>query len=179
MDALEKNDLDQVEDTKPSFKITDLSSATWAMRKYRALVAADNDVKGVAQEQINSIEEWRDKKLELNKESRGFFENLLGDYLAELRRDDPKARIETPFGTVSTRKKAAGVTWSDSTVVQSLKQQGLDDLIRVKEEPDKTAIKKRFHFVGGRYVNDDGQLLAGATEREATVSLVVKPTKGD
>ncbi|GEO70503.1 host-nuclease inhibitor Gam family protein [Levilactobacillus acidifarinae] len=179
MDALEQHDLDEAQSTDTGFKIDSLSSATWAMRKYRALDTKDADVKQIAQEQINSIEKWRDNQLQANKDSRGFFEGLLGDYLMELRQSDPKARIETPYGTVSTRKKAAGVNWSEDALVKSIKEQGLNDLLRIKEEPDKAAIKKQFHFVAGRYVNEDGQVLAGATEREATMSLVVKPIKGD
>ena len=177
MDALRQNDLEQAEETKPSFKITDLSSATWAMRKYRALIAADDDVKRVAQEQINSIEEWRDKQLVANQNSRSFFEGLLGDYLTELRQTDPKAKVSTPYGSVYKRKSPSGVNWSDEAVVQSLERQGLTDLIKTTKKPDKSAIKKQFTFQNGRYINADGQVLDGATEKESIEHVVVKPVK--
>lgn len=178
MDALEQHDLSNDEQVdKPKFEVTDLSSATWVMRKYKALTAADDDVKRVAQEQINDIQKWLDDQLQTNKDSRAFFEEKLADYLAKLRLDDPKAKIKTPYGTVSTRKSRAGVVWSDETVVKSLEEQGLTDLIRVKKEPEKKEIAKQFHFVGSRYVNDDGQVLLGASPKEATETLTIKPTK--
>lgn len=178
MDALEKYDLTTTEQTdKPKFEVTDLSSATWVMRKYRALITADDDVKRVAQEQITDIQKWLDEQLQANQDSRAFFEEKLGDYLTRLRVDDPKAKIKTPYGTVSTRKSRAGVVWSDEAVVKSLEDQGLTELIRVKKEPEKKEIAKQFHFVGNRYVNDDGQVLVGASPKEATESLTIKPTK--
>ena len=178
MDALEKYDLENDEEvSKPNFEITDLSSATWAMRKYRALAAKDDELKKVALEQKESINAWLESKLQANQDSRAFFEGLFADYLTKLRKDDPKARIETPFGTVSTRKTPTGVNWSDETVVQSLEKQGLNDLINIKKTPDKKQIKKQFYFVKGRYVNDEGQIIDGASEKESVENLIVKPTK--
>lgn len=179
MNALEKFDLedDQAQVEKTKFEVTDLSSATWVMRRYRALAASDDELKRVAQEQIDAIQKWLDDQLQANQNSRAFFEDKLGDYLAKLRIEDPKARIKTPYGTVSTRKTRAGVIWSDEAVVKSLEKQGLTDLIRVKKEPEKKEIAKQFHFVGTRFVNDDGQVLLGALPKEATETLVVKPAK--
>lgn len=179
MDALQKYDLtcEDGQEDKPKFEVTDLSSATWVMRKYRALAASDDEVKQVAQEQINDIKKWLEGQLQANKDSRSFFEEKLADYLAKLREADPKAKIKTPYGTVSTRKTRAGVIWSDQTVVESLEKQGLTDLIRVNKEPEKKEIAERFHFVNNRYVNDDGQVLEGASPKEVTESLAIKPTK--
>lgn len=178
MDALEKFDLENNSEVeKPKFEVNDLSSATWVMRKYRALEANDSELKQVAKEQIDAIQKWLDDQLQANADSRAFFEEKLADYLAKLRVDDPKARIKTPYGTVSTRKSRAGVIWSDEAVVKSLEDQGLTDLIRVKKEPEKKEIAKQFHFVGSRYVNDDGQVLLGASPKEATESLTIKSAK--
>ncbi|NLR08696.1 MULTISPECIES: host-nuclease inhibitor Gam family protein [Lactobacillaceae] len=183
MDALEKMDLEDArnEADKPKFEITDTGSATWVMRKYQALVANDEDSKRDAEEQIKDIkkkikvvEKWLDNKLQANAENRAFFEEKLADYLMKLRIDDPKARIDTPFGTVSTQKSRKGVLWSDEAVVKSLEKQGLSDLIRIKKEPDKKEIAKHFHFVGNRYVNEDGLVLEGALPKEVTESLKIK-----
>nr|WP_060416668.1 host-nuclease inhibitor Gam family protein [Levilactobacillus brevis] len=86
MDALEKYDLENDEVvSKPKFEITDLSSATWAMRKYRALAAKDDELKKVALEQKESIDTWLESKLQANQDSRAFFEGLFADYLTKLR----------------------------------------------------------------------------------------------
>ncbi|HJE44442.1 host-nuclease inhibitor Gam family protein [Levilactobacillus namurensis] len=178
MNALDNSDFEEAKQTKPSFQVTDLDSATWAMRKYRALTQKDDEIKRTAQTQIESIEEWRDKQLAANQDSRSFFEGLLGDYLTELRQTDPKAKVSTPYGSVYKRKSPSGVNWSDEAVVQSLERQGLTDLIKTTKKPDKSAIKKQFTFQNGRYINSDGQVLDGATEKESVENTVVKPVKG-
>lgn len=175
MNPLEQINSESVDQTADSrFKITDLGSATWAMRKLKALDDQDTENNVVAQEQISSINEWLDRKKQINADSRQYLQGILSDYLFEQRVNDPKFKIDTPFGTVSTRKTAAGVNWSDAKVVESLKKQGLKDYIRVKEEPDKKAIKQGFKFVNGKYVNEDGQVLEGATEKESTINTVFK-----
>ena len=175
MNALEQYDLeDNKEISKPAFEVNDLKSATWVMRKLRALDIKDAETNATADEQIQSLNDWRDKQLADNDANRGFLQGYLGTYLDRLRVDDPKARIETPYGTVSTRKSPAGVQWSDKDVVASLEKQKLDSLIRIKKEPNKTAIKKAFKFKDGHYINADGQELKGAVEKPASVKLVVK-----
>jgi len=175
MNALEKFDLEDDEEiSKPEFVVNNLSSATWVMRKLRALDTQDAAINADADEQIKAINEWRDSELEKNSGSRANFHGYLWAYLDQLREEDPKARISTPYGTVSTRKTPASVEWSDADLLASLKEQKLSGLIRVKEEPDKKAIKKEFSFVKGRYVNADGQELKGAAEKAAYVKLVVK-----
>ncbi|WP_261809527.1 host-nuclease inhibitor Gam family protein [Levilactobacillus humaensis] len=175
MDALEKYDLENdSEISKPKFQVKDLSSATWVMRKLRALDANDSEINVTADDQIQAIQGWRDQQLADNDVNRGFLEGYLGAYLDKLREDDPKARIKTPYGTVSTRKTPASVQWNEKNVLASLEDQSLTDFIRIKKEPDKKAIKKAFSFVGGHYLNADGQELKGAIEKPEHISLVVK-----
>lgn len=175
MDALEKYDLENdSEISNPKFQVHDLSSATWVMRKLRVLDAKDAEINAMADEQIKSLNDWRNKELADNDGDRGFLQGYLGAYLDKLREDDPKARIKTPYGTVSTRKTPAGVQWDEKSVLASLEDQSLTNFIRIKKEPDKKAIKKEFSFMGGHYINSDGQELKGAIEKPEHVSLVVK-----
>lgn len=172
MNPLIKDDLEDTSTEKKTFKVDDIRSATWAMRKLKASADQDKEFKQVAQDQIDSINAWLKRKLDANATSREYLENLLTDYLFEQREKDPKFRIDTPYGMVSTRKSAAGVNWSDKKVLESLEKQGMDDFIRVKKEPDKTKIKKSFKFTAnGKYVNDDGQIIEGATPKEATTKV--------
>jgi hypothetical protein len=175
MNPLEQFDLDGEEtDVNTRFEITDLDAATWAMRKLKAFDDQDAEYKRVAQTQIDSIQDWLDRKLEGNNQSREYMQGLLTDYLFKQREKDPKFKIDTPYGTVSTRKSAVGVNWLDDKVVSSLEKQGLDDLITIKKSPDKKAIRKAFSFQAGKYVNEDGQVIEGATEKESVIKPVFK-----
>lgn len=177
MDALEKSDLDnEPEQTeKPKFEVHDLSSATWVMRKLRDFDDQDAEVKQVAKEQIEDIEKWQQKELDKNESSREYMQGLLSDYLHELRQSDKKAKISTPYGTVSTRKQREGVNWpNDKKLIQSLTDQGLTDFLKPNPKPDKEAIKKNFHFVGDHYISDDGVILDGPTIKPATEKTTFK-----
>lgn len=177
MDALEKSDLEDVqqETEKPKFEVNDLSSATWVMRKLRGFDAQDDEVKRVAKEQINDIEKWQQRELEKNESSREYMEGVLSDYLHELRKTDKKARISTPYGTVSTRKQREGVNWpNDKKLVQSLSDQGLTQYLKPNPKPDKTAIKKDFHFVGDHFISNDGMILDGPTIKPASETTTFK-----
>ncbi|WP_203648956.1 host-nuclease inhibitor Gam family protein [Secundilactobacillus yichangensis] len=172
MNPLIKDDLKDNSTEKKTFKVNDIGSATWAMRKLRAFDEQDKDFKRTAQDQIDSINAWLKRQLEANADGRSYLEGLLTDYMFEQRKKDPKFRINTPYGMVSTRKSPAGVNWSDKKVMESLEKQGMDDFIRIKKEPDKAKIKKSFKFTeGGKYVNEDGQIIEGATPKEATTKV--------
>lgn len=177
MDVLEQHDLQQVQsEDHQQFKITDLKSATWAMRKLRALDKDDAAKVAAAQEQIKDIQNWLTKEKQKNQDSREYFESLLSDYLYEERKADPKFKISTPYGTVSTRKSRSGVTWpSDDRLVELLAKQGLQEFIRTKQEPDKAAIQKRFKFVGSHYVDPEtGIVIEGAQPKPTTEKTTFK-----
>ena len=184
MDVLEKSDLDnEPEQTeKPKFEVHDLSSATWVMRKLRDFDDQDAEVKQTAKEQIEhikkqieDIEKWQQKELDKNESGREYMQGLLSDYLHELRQSDKKAKISTPYGTVSTRKQQEGVNWpNDKKLIQSLTDQGLTDFLKPNPKPDKEAIKKNFHFVGDHYISDDGVILEGPTIKPATEKTTFK-----
>ena len=177
MSALPKLDLENesTEVEKPKFEVHDLGSATWVMRKLRDFNNQDTEVKRVAQEQIVAIQKWQQKELEKNESSREYMEGLLSDYLHDMRQTDPKARISTPYGTVSTRKQREGVNWpNDKKLVQSLSDQGLTQYLKPNPKPDKTAIKKDFHFVGDHFISNDGMILDGPTIKPASETTMFK-----
>ena len=177
MSALPKLDLENesTEVEKPKFEVHDLSSATWVMRKLCDFNNQDTEVKRVAQEQIVAIQKWQQKELEKNESSREYMEGLLSDYLHDMCQTDPKARISTPYGTVSTRKQREGVNWpNDKKLVQSLSDQGLTQYLKPNPKPDKTAIKKDFHFVGDHFISNDGMILDGPTIKPASETTTFK-----
>ncbi|HBF75537.1 MAG TPA: hypothetical protein DDW71_09810 [Lactobacillus sp.] len=63
MNTLIKDDLEDTSTEKPTFKVNDIGSATWAMRKLKAFDEQDKDFKKTAQDQIDSINAWLKRKL--------------------------------------------------------------------------------------------------------------------
>ena len=182
MDALLKQELEQVHESTrdEAFQINDLGGATWAMRKLQAVEAQENEIKKTAGDELAKIREWEDLELVKTKSDREYFESLLEDYYIRMRSNDPKFRLSTPFGKVTSRKSPAGIDVSDAQkVIESLKKQGADQFIKVKEEVKKAELKKAGKFTdSGKFVLPDGEVIEGIRPKEVTEKITVKTEEG-
>ncbi|MDT3392459.1 MAG: host-nuclease inhibitor Gam family protein [Bacillota bacterium] len=168
-------ELKEFESKKEAFKVTDESSADWVLRKLTALNAEEEANNKLAQQNIDRIEEWRDHKNQSTQQSREYFENLLTAYFNEQRYLDPKFKIDTPNGKVTARKIQPKWNYNDEALVQSLKAADANELIRIKEEPDKKALKKTAHITeSGEVITDDGIKLAGVHVDPISYKTVIK-----
>jgi len=153
------------------FQINSLQSADWAMRKLQAINEQDRENEATAQADLDQTIAWRDRKLTENQASREYFQGLLKDYLYRERQHDKKFKIDTPHGKVTTRKTPAGLKYEDATALKSLRDQGIQEFIRVKEEINKKDLKKAGSIINGKFVLEDGQIVDGVTEKPAGESV--------
>lgn len=172
MNELLKEELKTVNDREQDgFQINSLQSADWAMRKLQAIDKHDQEVQKAAQFDLDQTIAWRDRKLTENETNREYFQSLLKDYLYRERQHDKKFKIDTPHGKVMTRKTPAGLKYADATVLKSLRDQGIKEFIRVKEEINKQDLKKAGSVINGKFVLEDGQIVEGVTEKPAGESV--------
>lgn len=134
-----ENDLEEVRD---SFKINNLEGATWAFRKLRAIEAKVTELKEVAQEEINRINEWLSKEVKSLEDDKAYFEGLLTAYYMNEKANDKKFKLSTPYGKVSCRKVKKW-SYDEEAVKEYLKSENLP-FLKVKEEVDKAELKKAF-----------------------------------
>lgn len=177
LNALQQDELAEVDqiDKKEPFKVTNNSSADWVLRKLAALEAQENSNNQLAQQNIDRIKKWRDKKSQETQQSREYFEFLLTDYFNQQRAKDPKFKLDTPNGCVSARKVPRKWKYDEKNLVKSLKDAGAKEFIRIKEEPDKKALKKSAQVTdAGDVVTEDGVKLEGAHVDPATYKTVIK-----
>jgi phage terminase small subunit len=156
------------------FKVTDLEGANWCLKKISAVQKDLKEKEILAATEKIKIEKWLEKESETANNSIDYFKSLLNEYLQELRRDNPKAKISTPYGTVSTRKTQVRWNYDDEKIKEFLKANNMLDCIRVKEELDKTALKKDLKIAGGNVVDEDGQIVEGITLEPSKEELTVK-----
>lgn len=175
MNALLKDELKTVNEREAKdFKISSLQEADWAMRKLQAMGAQDDDYKATAKANTDDVNAWLERKLTENQASREYFKGLLQDYLYEQRKTDKKFKIDTPHGTVTTRKVPAGLKYQDAVVLKSLHDQGANRFIRTKEEVNKADLKKNGSLIKGKFVLDDGEIIDGISEKPASESVNYK-----
>ena len=152
-----------MEEEKEKFEVNSLSSADWALRKIKELEAGIKQNMNFAESEKIRLEKWLESENHKHQESIEYFNGLLSHYLQELRKDNPKAKISTPHGTVSTRKNQKQWTYSDD-VLAELEEKEMFEFIRIKKEVDKKELKKVLSATDdGIVVNSDGEVIKGVT----------------
>jgi phage host-nuclease inhibitor protein Gam len=179
MNALEQYELEEIgnlaeEIEKQRFKVDSLESANWCLKKLAVLEKEQQEKEELAKKEIQRIEEWLKSEKERIANSKRFFECLLEEYFVAEKEKNPKFKISTPYGKVSSRKQQPKWVYDNEKAINSLKQAGLNDLIKIKEEIDKNKLKKSVTIVNGQAVTEDGEILEGITVEEQPEKIVIK-----
>lgn len=147
------------------FKVDTEEKANWALRKLAKIEEQRQEDIALAEAEIQKIESWLEQKKEKHDRDTDYFQGLLAAYAQERRREDPKFKsLKLPNGVVRFRKQQPKYHYVDDRLLESLKAHGRDDLIKVKESPDKANLKKQFAVNGDKLFNPDtGEALEGVT----------------
>lgn len=163
MNALQTNDFNEQPENE-RFQVETIDQANWALRKLAAIEAKRKEINELAAAETYRIKSWQDSELSKLSGDAVHLETLLSDFAQRQRERDPKwKKASTPYGEIKFRKQQPEWIYSDSTLIESLKQAGRDDLIRVSEEPKKNELRKL--TVQGNQVVDpeSGFILEGIT----------------
>lgn len=132
-----------LQEVREGFKIENLEGATWAFRKLRAIENKEADIKAIAEEEIARITAWRDAELKQYEGDKQYFSFLLEEYYKNEKAKDKKFKLSTPYGKVTARKSSKWNYENEEALVKYLKD-NKQELVRVKEEVNKTELKKVF-----------------------------------
>jgi phage host-nuclease inhibitor protein Gam len=175
MNDIEEMETEVSEENRERFKIHDLSSLTWAMRKLSAIEAKKADVNLLVNSEKERLEQYRTKELESLQGSENFFHSLIQEYADQEKAKDPKFKQKTPYGSISFRKSQPKWNYDEPALIEYLEQNELSEYIRIKKEPVKTEIKKLFKVDKGGYVYDtNGQEVNGILVEYLPDQLAVK-----
>jgi len=172
VNALLEHELDDLpeEQERERFRIETVDQVNWALRKLSAIAAKRKEVEELARTEIERIEAWKEHELKKLQENADFFGNLLHDYAQRQRAADPNwKRTSTPYGVVRLRKQPPKWIYDDAKLLESLKANGLTHFIRIKEEPDKAAIKKAegMQYINGKLCDlESGAIIEGVVIEE-------------
>lgn len=149
--------------------VTDEETANKYMRIIRKLEQQKDEVGRIYAKEVQRIESFYDAELdELDRKS-DFFKEFLMAYYKRQRELNPKFQLKTPWGKVTSRK-VVSPTWQDeAAVLDWLKANKRDDLVKVEESVKKAELKKAFEVVGGQYVDTTtGEVVPGVSVEEKT-----------
>lgn len=182
MNALQQyeiNDLEEVIEHKERFTIDGIDGVNWALRKLAAIQAEMDEAKQLATNEIERINDWLKTETNKSQQSIEFFEGLLTEYAVKQRiTDDKYTKTSTPYGAVRFKKNREKWVYDDNELVESLKENELTELIRIKEEPDKVQLKKAVSVIDGKIVDSNtGAILKGVSVLPQSESIVVEVAK--
>ncbi|ADQ04384.1 hypothetical protein Calow_0816 [Caldicellulosiruptor owensensis OL] len=167
-------EIDENED-KSRFKICNLEQANWAFRKIRAFKKQIEENEKLAKAEIERIQNWLKKENEKIQKSIEFFESLIGEYLIEQRKVDPKFKLSTPYGKATFRKQQLKWEYEEDKLVEWLESMGLNEMIRVVKEPIKNEVKKlAAQIKEGQVITEDGLIIEGVKVIEQPEKLVIE-----
>lgn len=172
VNALQAIDLDELSDVlfqlpesevKQRFCITDLDSLNWAFRTLSALDAQLSDKRELAEKEMARIQEWMDKETKSIEQNSQFFLSLIEQYAREQRANNPKWKASTPYGKVGFRKQQPKWCYDEQKALEAIESAGLDQLLRVQKELDKTALKASVNVLeNGSVVHlESGMIIEG------------------
>jgi len=173
LNDLELQEIEEEQEVQQRFAVKDIDSANWALRKLKAINDKEAEVKYLASKELERINNWQTKELEKYKNNKDFFEMLLLEYYSANKIIDPKFKLSTPYGKVSSRKQQPQWNYDNDKVIEWLNINN-KDLVRVKYEPIKTDIKKLYKAVGGNVVTEQGEIVDGITVEEKEDSMIIK-----
>lgn len=171
LNSLLQEELKEIEEVQ-GFKITNIDEANWAFRKIRALKEEVKETNLLADKEIERIENWREKEIKTSIDNIEYFEGILTEYYMKLRSENPKAKLNTPYGKVTSRKSKKWNYQNEEEILKYLKENEYSDLIKVKEDINKAELKKMFKDGVNK---ETGEVLPGLEiKEEESISVKVE-----
>lgn len=136
-------------ENQEAFRIEDLKDASWVLRKIREYKESILEKEELAKAEKERIDKWLVNETKNDLINIEYFNELLLRYYKELKQNDPKARITTPYGQVTSRKNKKWNYGNEETLLKYLNSNGYKNLIRTKQEINKTCLKESFLIKDG------------------------------
>jgi phage host-nuclease inhibitor protein Gam len=159
------------------FVVDSEEKANWVLRKIKALEDRKKGNIQLADAEVAKIDAWLEGVNEELDNDLVHFQSMLATYAERQREENPKFKsLKLPNGKIKFRKQQPKWNYEDNVVLSSLKLQGYEDLIRIKEEVNKSEMKKRFHVSpDGRVVDvETGVAIEGVTVEQRPDELKIE-----
>lgn len=156
---------EQEQTERETFVVDTDEKANWALRKIKQAQQKQEEINALAVAEIDKIESWNKSEKEKVQRDIDYFQGLLAYYAVKKREEDPKFKSQKlPNGRIKFVKKQPKLNYDNQAVIEYLKNNERTDLIRVKEEPSKSDIKKAFVINEDKLIDPDtGEVVEGVT----------------
>ena len=170
MNWLDKIELDELEVVlvEQRFRISDLSSLNWTLRKLSSLDKNRAEEVTLANAELERINVWFARQDITYQASKNFLEGLIREYATQQRVIDPKWKQKTPYGLVSFRKGKKFNYGDEEKLVKYLVDNGMGEFVKVVKSPIKAELKKALTITkdGKVIFSNTGEILPEITVEE-------------
>lgn len=165
----------QEEYLSEGFALRDDLDADNALEQIKNLKADIKQKHEFAEQRIQQIQQWEESEVEKLESKVEWCEQALQSYFMKLREDNPQLKTHSlPYGKLQMRKQRPLYKYDDEKLLSFLKENNVN-AIRVKEAPDKLALKKITKQAGNKLVIEDtGQFVEGVMLEDRPESFYVK-----
>lgn len=170
----EKEILELEDFEEEKFKIESLEQSNWAFRKIKAQEDKIRELEDLAKKETERIEDWLESETKQYRDSISYFEGLLTSYFVRQREVDPKFKLSTPYGKVTSRKQQPKFIRDDEKFLEWLKGNQLSDFINIKETPNWGEFKKHIEVKDGLVVANTGEIVEGVEAEQRADNITVK-----
>ena len=141
------------------------SDADFYLRQINKLKEQKEEInKFVDQElerQMRLYQQYREERMRPLDNQIAFYEEALRTFAMNEYAETNRKTIKLPNGTLSIRKQPPKYIYSDEEVLNFLKENNLNDYIRVKEEVNKKDLKKAAKITNNNQMMIDGKEVPG------------------
>ena len=141
------------------------SDADFYLRQINKLKEQKKEInKFVDQElerQMRLYQQYREDRMRPLDNQIAFYEEALRTFAMNEYAETNRKTIKLPNGTLSIRKQPPKYIYSDEEVLSFLKENNLNDYIRVKEEVNKKDLKKAAKITNNNQMMIDGKEIPG------------------
>ena len=164
-----------IEDTEA--KLISVEQANFYLRQLEKLRAEKDEVNSLCDNEIEKYAEkvntFRESRLNTITNGENFIIEKLRAFAETELSESGKKSLKLPFGTLAFKKSPAKYNYDDKVVLDFLKNNHIDSCVRVKEELNKTELKKSATVKDGvLYI--EGKEIPGTSVVEGEINFNVK-----
>src|SRR5690554_5096680 len=150
------------------FVVDNEEKANWALRKIAEHEQKIKDAIDFATQEISKIESWLNQIKEERQNKIDHLQSMLAEYAMKQREKDPSFKsMKLPNGSFGFRKQQVRWNYDDKQLLESLKEKGMTDFIKVEYKVNKRDLKRALKVANNKVINPEtGEVVEGVTIEE-------------
>lgn len=166
----------EIEDNK--FSILNDEQANFFLRRLEEIRSEKDKINNMCNNEIekftNKVNNFRTKELYSLENTEKYFISLLETYAKKQLENSNRKSIKLPFGTMSFKKGQRKIIYDDDVLKAYIKDNNLNQFIKIKEEINKADLKKAIKYEDNNSLSFNGNIVEGISYLPAEETFSIK-----